>query len=547
MVIIFNYKINERIGKGSFSSVYAAHHIDNKSSTYAIKVIKMKKISEHIREKIEQEVEILSNISHQNIIKLYDSFYYDNILYMVLERCKTDLHTEMTTNKNISSETKIDWIKQLISSLIYLHANKVVHRDLKPQNILLDADNRLKIIDFGFSRYFNPSDMMKTICGSPLYMSPELFINHAYDYKSDYWSMGVIAYLIVVGTLPYNAKNLLELSAKLKNITNIKLPSNIINSYSDDLVHLIESMLITDTKYRLDYDQLLSHPFVIKNKLNMTSDILSDIETNHLPTDSVYVSDTDLEPDSVSDSVSVSVSDSDTRTKSQSQSQSQSQPKFVPDDELDFQIDDIDIIDEDTNQINQINQSNKFNQIQQTKLEDNIIKKIKDEFIISNNSNNSNIDEDYLKHLAKTSDLLTSINLNSSTNLLTSTDSAGYVDCAKVLETEIRSKSKTKSNPIPIPISKSKPIPIPISKSKPIPIPKPQSNPKAISDPQITNLYIAPRTLYENVNNMNLVNIDTSTPEDILFNNTFVYKNYFSAPTINNLNLNSNPNLNPAK
>jgi serine/threonine protein kinase len=268
MVIIFNYKINERIGKGSFSSVYAANSVDDKSKQYAVKVIKMNKISDQLKAKIKLEVDILSNTSHPNIITLYDSFYHENILYLVLERCQTNLYTEIQKNTKISVSTKIDWIKQLLSGIIYLHKNKIIHRDLKPQNILLNTDNKLKIIDFGFARYFGSEDLMNTICGSPLYMSPELFITHSYDYKSDYWSLGIIIYLIIVGSMPYNAKNIMELVAKLKNITDIKIPSYIRNLYDDDLIHLVESMLITSTKYRINYDELLHNQFVTKNKLN---------------------------------------------------------------------------------------------------------------------------------------------------------------------------------------------------------------------------------------------------------------------------------------
>jgi serine/threonine protein kinase len=268
MVIIFNYKINEKIGKGSFSSVYIANKIDNKKQDFAIKVIKMNKVSEQTKENKKLEVEILSKVNHNNIIKLYDSFYHDGLLYMVFEKCDNDLHTEINGKKNITIETKIEWIKQLMSALIYLHKNKIIHRDLKPQNVLLSKNNQLKIIDFGFSRYFESEDLMNTICGSPLFMSPELFVTHTYDYKSDYWSMGIIIYLILVGHMPYNAKNIMDLIAKLKNITDIKIPLNIKNIYDDDLINMVELMLITSTKYRINHDDLLKHPFIVQNKIN---------------------------------------------------------------------------------------------------------------------------------------------------------------------------------------------------------------------------------------------------------------------------------------
>ena len=275
MTIIFNYKINDKIGKGSFSSVYSAHYVDNKKQEFAIKVIKINKTSEQIKSKIKLEVEILSHLKHTNIVTLHDSFYHDGLLYLVFDRCRSDLYTEITSKSNmeIDIHKKIEWIKQLMSGLIYLHKNKIIHRDLKPQNILLDKNNKIKIIDFGFARYLDSIDLNETICGSPLYMSPEIFIHHTYDYKSDYWSMGLIIYLIIVGNLPYNAKNIMELVSKLKNITDIKISNNIKNLYDDDLINMLESMLIINTKYRISFDNLLKHNFITKNKIHQINQV----------------------------------------------------------------------------------------------------------------------------------------------------------------------------------------------------------------------------------------------------------------------------------
>ena len=302
MVIIFNYKINERIGKGSFSSVHAAHNVYDETQHFAIKIIKITKASEQIKEKTKLEVDILYRIKHNNIIKLHDSFYHDGLLYLVFERCRTDLHTEICEKKDISIDIKLEWINQLMSALIYLHNNKIIHRDLKPHNILLDRNNELKLIDFGFSRYFESEELMNTVCGSPLYMSPELFINNTYDYKSDYWSMGVIIYLIIVGNMPYNAKNMIELESKLRNITDIKIPLNIRNDYDVNLISMVESMLIISTKYRISYNKLLKHPFIVHNKI---SDI--PFKTKHkiisIPINNIHTSD-DLTPSSNDDILS---------------------------------------------------------------------------------------------------------------------------------------------------------------------------------------------------------------------------------------------------
>jgi serine/threonine protein kinase len=270
MVIIFNYNIGEKIGVGSFSSVYTATNSNTSVSVapvkeYAIKVIKMNKISDHIKSKIKMEVEILSKLDHPNIIKLHESFYNDGLLYIVLDKCKTDLSTEIKTNgSKIDISTKMGWIDGLLNGLKYLHQNNIIHRDIKPQNTLLDNLGNIKIIDFGFARYFGAENLMNTICGSPLYMSPEIFISNTYDYKSDYWSMGVVLYHIIVGSMPYNAKNINDLILKLQTLTDIKIPSDIATKYPAELIDLVESMLIINTKHRLSYEKFQIHPYFIK-------------------------------------------------------------------------------------------------------------------------------------------------------------------------------------------------------------------------------------------------------------------------------------------
>lgn len=261
--MIKNYSINNNdlIGRGSFSEVYRG---TKNNTEYAIKIVNS------ITSKIKLEVDILKKISHINIIKLYDHFYYDNKLYLVFDRCKHSLEKEINNNYLlINNKRKTAWIRQLLSGILYLHNNKIMHRDIKLQNILLTYDDKIKIIDFGFARYFDMNNLMNTICGSPLYMSPEIFSNNSYDYKSDYWSIGVVCYNILVGKMPYNAKNLIDLTSKIKNIIDIKIPKNIVNLYDSNLIDLVESLLIISKKYRITLDELNVHPFIINKPLSV--------------------------------------------------------------------------------------------------------------------------------------------------------------------------------------------------------------------------------------------------------------------------------------
>ena len=282
MVVIFNYSINDIIGKGTFSSVYSAFNINNPNKSYAIKIIKMNKINDQIKSKVKHEINIHKIIEHPNIIKMNDSFYYNGLLYIVFDKCKNDLAYELNYNKLIIISNRINWINQLLLGIIYLHSNNIIHRDLKTQNILLTYDLDVKIADFGFAKCINITNninnLEETICGSPLYMSPELFNEQTNDFKSDYWSLGIIFYSITVGNMPYNAKNIIDLIAKIKNITDIKIPLNISKHYNNDLIIIIESMLIISTKYRINYNKLIKLNY-IQSLYSKSKNIIDNIDS----------------------------------------------------------------------------------------------------------------------------------------------------------------------------------------------------------------------------------------------------------------------------
>jgi serine/threonine-protein kinase ULK/ATG1 len=228
-------------------------------------VIKLNKLPIKIQNRIKIEVDILSKLSHPNIIKLYESFYHNGILYIVLEKCKSELHTILKNDYcDLSLETKNKWIIQLLSGLLYLHKNNIIHRDIKSQNILVSDDDNIKIIDFGFSKYFKIDKMMNTICGSPLFMSPELISGEKYNYKIDYWSMGLILYQIITGVLPYHAKNILELKEKLNNMSDILILDINKNDYDSNMIELVEKMLIINTNNRMDYNMFVNHKYIKK-------------------------------------------------------------------------------------------------------------------------------------------------------------------------------------------------------------------------------------------------------------------------------------------
>jgi len=276
MTVIYNYKINDLIGKGTSSFVYSSTDI-LKNTEYAIKITKITKINNQIIDKLKSEIDILKEIDHIHIIKFYNSFIYNSMIYIVLEKCKVDLDQYIKGNI-ILNDQKIVWMHELMEGLIYLHSKQIIHCDLKPKNILITKMNKIKISDFGFAKLVN-SPVNNKLCGTPLYMSPELLNNlHIYNYKTDYWSMGIILYYMLTGLLPYGVKNMIELKLKIKNITDIKIPLSIANNYDTNTINLIESLLIASVKYRINYIQLINHPF---NHLFNPKKILT-INTNEI-------------------------------------------------------------------------------------------------------------------------------------------------------------------------------------------------------------------------------------------------------------------------
>jgi serine/threonine protein kinase len=288
MVIIFNYNIEKLIGKGSYSYVYSGFDVSNKNEEYAFKLIKTNKLNDQIMAKAKIEVEILYKLNHPNIVKIHNNFYHDSIMYIVLEKCSTDLDQLIHSHNSsifITKELKLQWCKELLDGILYLHSNKIIHRDLKPKNILIGKNNSIRISDFGFAKLIDSDDIynnnnmrcseisdncitQQDVAGTPLYMSPELLTSetHKNNYKTDYWSLGIILYFILTGCVPFGAKNITELMLKIKNIVDIKIPIHVADQYDTDIIHLIESMLIVSNKHRISYEQLLLHPFNNKNK-----------------------------------------------------------------------------------------------------------------------------------------------------------------------------------------------------------------------------------------------------------------------------------------
>ncbi|KAI3389057.1 hypothetical protein SNEBB_009619 [Seison nebaliae] len=256
---IEDYHILRVIGEGSFAKVYSGRKVGG-LKIVALKAIVKKGKSLKDLKTLKSEIDVLKNVKHPNVIQLFDCKENSEELILVTEYAETDLHTILKDDK-FFEETEVRRLtKQLISALHFLHSNRVLHRDLKPQNILLSKDGNVKLCDFGFARLMSFETMVVTsIKGTPLYMSPELLEEKPYDHNVDLWALGCIIFEMRIGQPPYYATNLYQLM-KIVLKENIKWPSK--DVMSSDLQSLLMQLLERKPENRLTWPLLLDHPFV---------------------------------------------------------------------------------------------------------------------------------------------------------------------------------------------------------------------------------------------------------------------------------------------
>ena len=231
------------IGKGSYSKVYRGYHKVTEQEI-ALKKISFNKLHSNVKDKVISEINILQKMDHINIMKMYEYKFDGDYILLVTEYCKDgDLEQWLKKDNNIIE--KIDVIKQITMGIEYMHTNNILHRDIKPQNILLH-NNIIKICDFGFSTIIKEHNMMfNTICGTPLYMSPELLFMKPYTIMSEIWALGILFYIIIYSVHPFgNLINLDDYRIKISMSTKDNyIQYKNIDSY-EYIVDIIKSMLM---------------------------------------------------------------------------------------------------------------------------------------------------------------------------------------------------------------------------------------------------------------------------------------------------------------
>ncbi|XP_060642961.2 serine/threonine-protein kinase SIK3 isoform X2 [Anolis sagrei] len=255
---IGHYEVERTIGKGNFAVVKLATHLLTRAKV-AIKIIDKTQLDEENLKKIFREVQIMKMLCHPHIIRLYQVMETERMIYLVTEYASGgEIFDHLVAHGRMAEKEARKKFKQIVAAVHFCHCRNIVHRDLKAENLLLDANLNIKIADFGFSNKFTPGQLLKTWCGSPPYAAPELFEGKEYDGpKVDIWSLGVVLYVLVCGALPFDGSTLQNLRARVLS-GKFRIPFFM----STECEHLIRHMLVLEPSRRLSMEQICKHKWM---------------------------------------------------------------------------------------------------------------------------------------------------------------------------------------------------------------------------------------------------------------------------------------------
>jgi fused len=252
-----SYHVLHPIGEGSFGKVFKGRR-KYSGQIVALKFITKRGKTEKDLNNLRQEIDILRGLHHENIILLLDSFETPHEFCVVTEFAQGELFEILEDDHNLPESEVRKIAQQLVQSLHYLHSHRIIHRDMKPQNILISANGTVKLCDFGFARAMSSSTIVLTsIKGTPLYMAPELVQEMPYNHTADLWSLGVIIFELYVGQPPFYTTSIYTLINLIVK-DPVKYPENM----SPDFKSFLKGLLNKAPQERLAWPELLDHPFI---------------------------------------------------------------------------------------------------------------------------------------------------------------------------------------------------------------------------------------------------------------------------------------------
>ena len=281
---ISDFQILKELGAGSFGHVYLVSHKITKAQ-YAIKAIdKRDKSNQNEKPYFRREIEVMYKIHHPNVVKLFGHFEDNNYCYFIMEYIeKGNIYNLIPHDGKKKLNTKIvaSLIKDVISAVYYLHHMKpiIIHRDIKPENVLLGEGLVSKLTDFGWSNYMQEDEKRKTVCGTPIYLAPEIIKEEGHDEKVDIWCIGVLLFELITGNVPFQGNDLESLKENILHL-RIAWPKDI----NTDAKNLIKKILKLDPGSRISLEEMLQHPFISKHFPNAINSLIKPGDQGEYPT-----------------------------------------------------------------------------------------------------------------------------------------------------------------------------------------------------------------------------------------------------------------------
>ena len=253
------YELGDRIGYGKFSEVHLAVE-KSTNKNWAVKLMKRKGINSKEREMIYNEITILKLLDHKRIVKMKESFYNSTLTLLVEEYLEGE--SLLKSMKSLNELQMKSIIRQIADVLNYIHEFGIIHRDIKLENILFENSDRvnIKVIDFGLGSFIIPGKKHQGLCGTVGYTAPEMYSNNGYTQAVDMWSLGVVAYALLVHKLPFNGYNKDEII--LATVQN-EPDYTEFDKFSPETKEFVSNLLQKNPDLRLTAAEALCHPWLI--------------------------------------------------------------------------------------------------------------------------------------------------------------------------------------------------------------------------------------------------------------------------------------------
>lgn len=273
------YILGEEVGRGSFGVVRSAVNKTTKERV-AVKIMAKSRDSKKIeieKNRVYHEVNIMKTLRHKNIVQQIDFFEDDRNYYSVLEFIEGgELFDRIAAKQFYNENDARNVVHDVLSAMQYCHSKNIAHRDLKPANLLVlsrEDDSHVKIADFGLAKEYDAHNILKTQCGTPAFVAPEIISREShYDSECDMWAIGVVTYVLLAGFLPFQDDNIRNLFKKIRK-GEFTFPPDAFDAVSDSVKDFIRDLLVVDPKARLTAAQALDHAW-----MKVSSEYLSSID-----------------------------------------------------------------------------------------------------------------------------------------------------------------------------------------------------------------------------------------------------------------------------